>query len=445
MSTVLTLRKGQKDLMKDLMEGIVEDLMKDLMKDLKEDFMEGIMEDLDHKNQGQDLIIAGIVMGCVLVPTDHRHMKSTMKRTSTMKSRIATTTSHVSTNISTGTTMTITATKTRITLTKTHLPIMKGTRCPALRSSTTPPGEGTSQQISATWSTTTLTWASMETWSWREAMLLTSSLKGTRRGSKDKVKQTLVLPLVLAMTRGRHRRSPFKQDLLISLNLKRSNLINSSTIAREKALMICSSSQSLVPHLLMASATRFTTTQWTRGIAGKVADSLRDLRAATRTAEEAVTQEVFLVPRISFNLQSPQIQTTMTSMEGRVPRTLLKSKQALDRSTTVPQDTVHRDKVVPLDLDVVLQDLVHCSLVREVHIGGGHQEGGTGSTGISSVGGRGDHHPYDLAFEIIVFSLALVVTKYITLSMLPNKLINNRFFGVTGGGAADDPHNSWFP
>ena len=50
MSTVLTLRKGQKDLMKDLMEGIVEDLM----KDLKEDFMEDIMEDLDHKNQGQD-------------------------------------------------------------------------------------------------------------------------------------------------------------------------------------------------------------------------------------------------------------------------------------------------------------------------------------------------------------------------------------------------------
>ena len=146
MSTVLTLRKGQKDLMKDLMKGIMEDLMKDLMEDL----MEGIVEDLDHKNQGQDLIIAGIVMGCVLVPTDHRHMKSTMKRTSTMKSRIATTTSHVSTNISTGTTMTITATKKRITLTETHLPITKGTRCPGLRSSTTPPGEGTSQQISAT-------------------------------------------------------------------------------------------------------------------------------------------------------------------------------------------------------------------------------------------------------------------------------------------------------
>ena len=445
MSTVLTLRKGQKDLMKDLMEGIVEDLMKDLMEDL----MEGIMEDLDHKNQGQDLIIAGIVMGCVLVPTDHRHMKSTMKRTSTMKSRIATTTSHVSTNISTGTTMTITATKKRITLTKTHLPITKGTRCPVLRSSTTPPGEGTSQQISATWSTTTLTWASMETWSWRAGMLLTSSLKGTRRGSKDKVKQTLALPLVLlAMTRGRHRRSPFKQDLLISLNLKRSNLINSSTIAREKALMICSSSQSLVPHLLMASATRFTTTQWTRGIAGKVAGSLRDFhpRAATRTAEEAVTQEVFLVRRISFNLQSLQIQTTMTSMEGRVPRTLLKSKQALDRSTTVPQDTVHRGKVVPLGpWDVVLQDLVPCSLVREAHIGVDHQEGGTGSTGISSVGGRGDHHPYDLGFEIIVVSLALVVTKYITLSMLPNKLNNTVFFGLTGGEAADDPHYSWFP
>ena len=442
MSTVLTLRKGQKDLMKDLMEGIVEDLMKDLMEDL----MEGIMEDLDHKNQGQDLIIAGIVMGCVLVPIDHRHMKSTMKRTSTMKSRIATTTSHVSTNISTGTTMTITATKkTRITLTETHLPITKGTRCPALRSSTTPPGEGTSQQISATWITTTLTLASMETWSWRAAMLLTSCLKGTRRGSIDKVKQTSFLPLALTMTRGRHKRSPFKQDLLISLNLKRSNLINSSTIAREKALMISSSSQSLVPHLLMASATRFTTTQWTRGIAGKVADSLRDLRAATRTAEEAVTQEVFLVRRISFNLQSPQIQTTMTSMEGRVPRTLLKSKQALDRSSTVPQDTVHRGKVVPLGWDVVLQDLVPCSLVREAHIGEDHQEGGTGSTGISSVGGRGDHHPYDLGFEIIVVSLALVVTKYITLSMLPNKLINTVFFGLTGGGAADDPHNSWFP
>ena len=170
-------------------------------------------------------------------------------------------------------------------------------------------------------------------------MLLTSSLKGTRRGSKDKVKQTSVLPLVLlAMTRGRHRRNPFKQDLLISLNLKRSNLINSSTIAREKALMISSSSQSLAPQQLMASATRFTTTQWTRGIAGKVAGSLRDfhLLAATRTAEEAVTQEVFLVRRISFNLQSLQIQTTMTSMEGRVPRTLLKSKQALDRSTTGP-------------------------------------------------------------------------------------------------------------
>ena len=444
MSTVLTLRKGQKDLMKDLMEGIVEDLM----KDLKEDFMEGIMEDLDHKNQGQDLIIAGIVMGCVLVPTDHRHMKSTMKRTSTMKSRIATTTSHVSTNISTGTTMTIMATKKRITLTKTHLPITKGTRCPVLRSSTTPPGEGTSQQISATWITTTLTWASMETWSWRAGMLLTSSLKGTRRGSRDKVKQTSVLPLVLlAMTRGRHRRSPFKQDLLISLNLKRSNLINSSTIAREKALMISSSSQSLAPQQLMASATRFTTTQWTRGIAGKVADFLRDfrLRAATRTAEEAVTQEVFLVPRISFNLQSPQILTTMTSMEGRVPRTLLKSKQALDRSTTGPQDTVHRGKVVPLGWDVVLQDLVPCSLVREAHIGVDHQEGGTGSTGISSVGGRGDHHPYDLGFKIFVVSLALVVTKYITLSMLPNKLINTVFFGLTGGGAADDPHNSWFP
>ena len=442
MSTVLTLRKGQKDLMKDLMEGIVEDLMKDLMEDL----MEGIMEDLDHKNQGQDLIIAGIVMGCALVPTDHRHMKSTMKRTSTMKSRIATTTSHVSTNISTGTTMTITATKTRITLTKTHLPITKGTRCPVLRSSTTPPGEGTSQQISATWSTTTLTWASMETWSWRAGMLLTSSLKGTRRGSRDKVKQTSLLPLVLlTMTRGNHKRSPFKQDLLISLNLKLFNLINSSTIAREKALMISSSSQSLVPHLLMASATRFTTTQWTRGIAGKVAGSLRDLRAATRTAEEAVTQEVFLVRRISFNLQSLQIQTTMTSMEGRVPRTLLKSKQALDRSTTGPQDTVHRGKVVPLGWDVVLQDLVPCSLVREVHIGGDHQEGGTGSTGISSVGGRGDHHPYDLGFKIIVVSRALVDTKYITLSMLPNKLINTVFFGLTGDGAADDPHNSWFP
>ena len=443
MSTVLTLRKGQKDLMKDLMEGIVEDLMKDLMEDL----MEGIVEDLDHKNQSMDLIIAGTVMGCVLVPTDHRHMKSTMKRTSTMKSRIATTTSHVSTNILTDTTMTIMELKKRITLTKkTHLPITKGTRCPVLRSSTTPRGEGTSQQISATWITTTLTWASMETWSWRAGMLLTSSLKGTRRGSRDKVKQTSVLPLVLlAMTRGRHRRSPFKQDLLISLNLKRSNLINSSTIAREKALMISSSSQSLVPHLLMASATRFTTTQWTRGIAGKVADSLRDfhLLAATRTAEEAVTQEVFLVPRISFNLQSPQIQTTMTSMEGRVPRTLLKSKQALDRSTTVPQDTVHTGKVVPLGWDMGLQDLVPCFLVREAHIGVDHQEGGTGSTGISSVGGRGDHHPYDLGFKIFVVSLALVVTKYITLSMLPNKL--TVFFGLTGGGAADNPHNSWFP
>ena len=438
MSTVLTLRKGHKDLMKDLMEVIVEYLMKDLMEDL----MKGIMMDLDHKNQGQDLIIAGIVMGCVLVPTDHRHMKSTMK------SRTATTTSHVSTNISTGTMMTITATKKkRITLTKTHLPTTKGTRCPVLRSSTTPRGEGTSQQISATWITTTLTWASMETWSWRAGMLLTSSLKGTRRGSKDKVKQTLVLPLVLAMTRGHHKRSPFKQDLLISLNLKRSNLINSSTIAREKALMISSSSQTLVPHLLMASATRFTTTQWTRGIAGKVADSLRDfhLLAATRTAEEAVTQEVFLAPRISFNLQSPQIQTTMTSMEGRVPRTLLKSKQALDRSTTGPQDTVHTGKVVPLGWDMGLQDLVPCSLVREAHIGVDHQEGGTGSTGISSVGGRGDHHPYDLGFKIFVVSLAPVVTKYITLSMLPNKLINTVSFGLTGSGAADDPHNSWFP
>ena len=69
-----------------------------------------------------------------------------------------------------------------------------------------------------------------------------------------------------------------------------------------------------------------------------------------------------------------------------------------------------------------LRDLVPCSLVREAHIGVDHQEGGTGSTGISSVGGRGGHHPYDLGFKIIVASLALVVTKYITLSMLPNKL-----------------------
>ena len=103
----------------------------------------------------------------------------------------------------------------------------------------------------------------------------------------------------------------------------------------------------------------------------------------------------------------------MTSLEGRVQRTLLKSKQALDRSTTGPQDTVHTGKVVPLGWDMGLQDLVPCFLVREAHIGVDHQEGGTGSTGISSVGGRGGHHPYDLGFKIIVVSLAHLLSANI--------------------------------
>ena len=116
-------------------------------------------------------------------------------------------------------------------------------------------------------------------------------------------------------------------------------------------------------------------------------------------------EEAYLGPKISFNHQSQQIQTTMTSMEDRAQRILLKKKRVLVRNKAIhdkaPQDMALQDKAALLDWDPF-------SLGPEDPTVG-HQEEGIGSTVISSVGGIGDHlYALDSEFIIIVFALVVV-------------------------------------
>ena len=341
----------------------------------------------------------------VLIDPRHRHqtMKSTTGRTSTTKLRKTLIMSIARTNILT-TTMTTMETMKMSVIARTHLLIMNETLCLVQRSSTIQLVAGTNHPSILTSTTTMLMLASMETKSWKEVMLPTNSLKRMRRGSSVKAKEATVL-LLLASRSDRHKMKPLEAGHLITRDTRASNPTNSLTMVGEKGRKI--SSFSLTPGrlLLMDLATRSTTTQETQATTGREVDSLKASHLTSSTAEEAMGEEAYLVPKTSSSHQSLKIQTTMTSMEDRVQRILPKRKRVLVRNKAIhdkaPQDTALQDKVAFLDWGPF-------SLGPEDPTVG-HQEEGIGSTVVSSVGGKEDH-PYalDSEFNIIVFALVVV-------------------------------------
>ena len=140
---------------------------------------------------------------------------------------------------------------------------------------------------------------------------------------------------------------------------------------------------------------------------GREMDSMKASHQTTSIAGEAMGEEAYLGPKISFNHQSQQIQTTMTLMEDRAQRILLRKKRVLVRNKAIhdkaPQDMALQDKAALLDWDPF-------SLGPEDPTVG-HQEEGIGSTVISSVGGIGDHL-YALDSEFIIIVFALVVANH---------------------------------
>ena len=144
---------------------------------------------------------------------------------------------------------------------------------------------------------------------------------------------------------------------------------------------------------------------------GEETDSMRASHLMTSIAEEAMMEEVYLVRRISSNRQSLRIQTTMTSMEDRVLRILLRSKLVLVRSK-VPRDMAPLpDKAAPLDWG--LSFLAPEDFTVEVLVEG------IGSIVIFLAGAKGVL-PYDLGSKINVIVFALVFPqplKYMTISI----------------------------
>merc|ERR1719397_1456497 len=261
-----------------------------------------------------------------------------------------------------------------------------------------------------TLTTTTLTLTSMQR---KVVMLLTNSLKKMRKESNGKEKKITVILvldskkalilLLLNLKSDQHKTIPSEVVHLMTRDMRASNPTNSLTMVEEKAPKIFSFFLTPVRLLLMALATKFTTTQETQVTTGREMDSMKASHPTTNIVEEAIMEEeAFLVQKTSSNHRSLQIQTTMTSTEDRVQTILRKSKQGLARNKAL--------RNMALQGKAVLLDWGPSSLAPEDHTEV-HQEGIIGSIVASSVGGTGDR-PYNLDSEFHMIVIALVVAKH---------------------------------
>merc|ERR550517_249904 len=170
----------------------------------------------------------------------------------------------------------------------------------------------------------------METKSWKAVMLLTNSLRRMRRGSSVEAKEAtiplvlLVLLVLLGSKSDRHKMMPLEVGHLTTRDMRASNQTNSLTMVGEKARMISSFFPTPGLLLLMDLATKSTTTRETQVTIGREMDSMKASHQTTSIAGEAMGEEAYLGPKISSNHQSQQIQTTMTLMEDRAQRILLR-------------------------------------------------------------------------------------------------------------------------
>ena len=366
------------------------------------------------RGQIPDLTTAEMVEVFVLVLIDHHHhhitTKSTVTRANTTILRSIILTSIGRTNIL-STIMTNMETTKRTVTARTHSQIMKESLCLVLRSSTIQLVGGMNHLSSLTLTRTMSKLASTETMSWREVTLPMSSSKKVGKENTGKMKMSIMDPPVLLDLKSsqRHKTVALEADHLMIGDIRALDPINFLTIVGGKARTISIFFLTRDHLLLMGLATRCSMTPETQ--TGEETDSMRASHLMTSIAEEAMMEEVYLVRRISSNRQSLRIQTTMTSMEDRVLRILLRSKLVLVRSK-VPRDmALLQDKAAPLDWG--LSFLAPEDFTVEVLVEG------IGSIVIFLAGAK-EGLPYDLGSKINVIVFALVFPqplKYMTISI----------------------------